>query len=285
MRYRCGQLAGFCKPALAIGGDYYDFYALPNGRLACVIADVSGKGVGSALLMASVPGTFRSVTGMMDGDLSGTLGRVNESVCDLSTGSKYAAVFLAVLDTATRRLSYVNCGHCEPFVLRGDEVVTLSERGPVIGLLGAAKYEEALKELQPGDLLAGHTGGFREALNDNGDWVADRAGVHSAATETSPLFSAPCASGSIRAGRPPLVSLRADEPRRTMQEETREIDHAEVGTVEDIRRLLAEVRKALRESKKATVSEYIRLLELLQAAEAQTELEVRVGWCDWSKDE
>lgn len=70
-----------------------------------------------------------------------------------------------------------------------------------------------------------------------------------------------------------------------MQEENRETKDAEVGSVEDIRGLLAEVRQSLRESKKATVSEYIRLLELLQATEAQTELEVKVGWCDWSKDE
>jgi hypothetical protein len=64
-----------------------------------------------------------------------------------------------------------------------------------------------------------------------------------------------------------------------------EQEKAEVGSADDIRRLLTEVRNSLGESKKATVSEYIRLLELLRETEARTEVEVRVGWCDWLKDE
>lgn len=70
-----------------------------------------------------------------------------------------------------------------------------------------------------------------------------------------------------------------------MQKEEKETNGAEIGSADDIRRLLAEIRQGLSESKKATVSEYIRLLELLRETEAQTGFEVRVGWCDWLKDE
>jgi sigma-B regulation protein RsbU (phosphoserine phosphatase) len=169
------ELAGFSKPALDIGGDYYDFYLLAGGRLACVIADVSGKGVGSALLMASIQGILRSMTAEAAGALGPKLRRVNELVCDLSASSKYATLFFGVYDPPARRLTYVNCGHCEPFVLRGGDVFFLREGGPVVGLFRGAQYQEGAIDLQPGDLLVGYTDGFSEALNERDEEWGEEA--------------------------------------------------------------------------------------------------------------
>ncbi len=159
------EYSGYCRPAMSIGGDYYDFYSLPGDGLAIAIGDVSGKGVGSALLMASLQGSLRSLTAQGTNDLSVTLERVNQLIHDVSPGSKYATFFYAQYDSASRNLSYVNCGHCEPFVIRGSEVLPLSDGGPVIGLFPQAKYQQSEIALMPGDLLVGYTDGFSEAMN------------------------------------------------------------------------------------------------------------------------
>src|SRR5579863_6718539 len=130
----CGQ----CWPAREVGGDYYDFLELSDGRLGIAIGDVSGKGVGAALMMASLEASLRALASVVD-DPAELMDRVNTLVYQASTANRYATLFYAQYDPATRRLSYVNAGHNPPMVLRNCagscQVLRLETGGPVIGLL------------------------------------------------------------------------------------------------------------------------------------------------------
>ncbi len=109
----CGQY----RPAREVGGDYYDFVELPGGRLGIAVGDVSGKGVGAALMVASLEASLRALASVVQ-DPADLMGRVNTFVCQASASNRYATLFYAEYDPATRRLMYVNAGHNPPVVLR-----------------------------------------------------------------------------------------------------------------------------------------------------------------------
>src|SRR5579872_5915171 len=109
----CGQ----CRPAREVGGDYYDFLELPDGRLGIAIGDVSGKGVGAALMMASLEASLRALASVVR-DPAELMGRVNSLVCQASASNRFATLFYAEYHPPTRRLTYVNAGHNPPLVLR-----------------------------------------------------------------------------------------------------------------------------------------------------------------------
>jgi sigma-B regulation protein RsbU (phosphoserine phosphatase) len=167
------DLSGYCRPAQIVGGDYYDFFALPPGReeeqrgtkLALALGDISGKGISAALLMASLRASLRSAAQLQAGDLAALMGHVNRLVYESSTANRYATFFYAEFDPRTRRLSYVNAGHNPPLVLRGEEKIALDATGTVIGLLPDALYDGASLLLQPGDVLIAFTDGISEAMN------------------------------------------------------------------------------------------------------------------------
>ena len=100
-----------------MGGDYYDFLELPDGRFGIAIGDVSGKGVGAALMMASLEASLRALASVVD-DPAELMERVNGLVYQASSANRYATLFYAQYDPASRRLSYVNAGHNPPVVLR-----------------------------------------------------------------------------------------------------------------------------------------------------------------------
>jgi len=162
------ELAGACRPALAIGGDYYDFVPLEGGRLGIAIGDISGKGIPAALLMATLRAFLRGQTVRGRSDLARLMSDLSGLVYESSAPNRYATFFYAEYDPATRRLQYVNGGHNPPMVLRCDaaaEVVRLDTGGPVIGLLPGCDYTQAAVQLAPGDLLVAFTDGVSEAMN------------------------------------------------------------------------------------------------------------------------
>ncbi|HET6374233.1 MAG TPA: SpoIIE family protein phosphatase [Candidatus Polarisedimenticolia bacterium] len=163
------DFAGHCRPALGVGGDYYDFLSLPGGRLGVAIGDVSGKGIAAALMMASLQASLRGQTMQGEGDLARLVSNVNRLVYDASPDNRYATFFYAQYDPATRRLAYVNAGHCAPILLRpipaGKEVIRLKAGGTVVGLFEASRYVEASVVLEPGDVIVAYTDGISEALN------------------------------------------------------------------------------------------------------------------------
>jgi phosphoserine phosphatase RsbU/P len=161
---------GQCRTALAVGGDYYDFLALPEGKLGVALGDVSGKGIAAALTMASLEASLRAEAMRAGDDLGGLIARVNNMVYDASTADRYATLFYGQFDPAARRLTYVNAGHCPPILFRaageGHRVERLDKGGgTVVGLVPDMPYEQADIELCPGDLLVIYTDGFSEALN------------------------------------------------------------------------------------------------------------------------
>jgi sigma-B regulation protein RsbU (phosphoserine phosphatase) len=166
---------GYCRPARGVGGDYYDFIELPDGRLGIAIGDVSGKGIAAALLMASLQASLRGQTMAGVGDLATLMVNVNKLVYDASQSNRYATFFYAELDPQTKLLSYVNAGHNPPVILRGAEVLRLEACGPVVGLLPAVAYAMESCQLQPGDIFVGYTDGISEAMNEQDEeWEEDR---------------------------------------------------------------------------------------------------------------
>ena len=162
------ELAGVCRPAIAVGGDYYDYLQDRDGRLGLVIADVSGKGVSAALLMASLQASVRSrfPTAETPGSLAADL---NEALLGSSSAARYATAFLATFDRETRRLTYTNAGHLPAILVRGPETARCDEGGMPIGLFEGATYETGARTLAPGDLLALFTDGVTEAPAPDGE--------------------------------------------------------------------------------------------------------------------
>ena len=174
------DIAGFCRPAQVVGGDYYDFFLLPSASpteapLALALGDISGKGISASLVMASLRASLRSIAGLRQGDLGTLISRVNEIVYESSTSSRYATFFYAEYDPFTHLLTYVNAGHNPPYVLRGTETIPLKPTGTVVGLLSDAAYAQETLQLHPGDVLIAFTDGISEAMNhQDEEWGEDR---------------------------------------------------------------------------------------------------------------
>src|SRR5262249_788340 len=136
--------AGFCRPASRVGGDYYDFVSLPDGKLGIAIGDISGKGIPAALLMASLRAFLRAQTIQGPTDLGNLMANLNTLVYESSPSNRYATFFYAQYDPATRNLTYVNAGHNPPIVVRQSKsILRLEVGGPVVGLLPAFGYAQA----------------------------------------------------------------------------------------------------------------------------------------------
>jgi sigma-B regulation protein RsbU (phosphoserine phosphatase) len=168
------EYCGKCRPALAVGGDYYDFLPLSDGKLGIAIGDISGKGISAALLMSGLRASLRGQTMAGLHDLAGLMHNVNLLVFEASSANRYATFFYGEYDPATRKLIYVNAGHNAPMILR-DEVIRLDAGGPVVGLLKGAGYEQGECQLEPGDVLVGFTDGISEAMTaDDEEWEEER---------------------------------------------------------------------------------------------------------------
>jgi sigma-B regulation protein RsbU (phosphoserine phosphatase) len=170
---------GACRPALGIGGDYYDFLLLPGGNFGIAIGDVSGKGIAAALLMASLQASLRGQAVVGTDNLAELISTVNRLVYDASAENRYATFFYSQYESATRRLVYVNAGHNPPIILRTvngqKEVLRLDVGGTVVGLLPDFPYQQASVTLEPGDLFIGFTDGISEAMNPaEEEWSEER---------------------------------------------------------------------------------------------------------------
>ncbi len=158
--------AGKCRPASSVGGDYYDFVSMCDGRLGIAIGDISGKGVPAALLMASLQASLRGLAIANPPALSALMVNLNRLIFDASPSNRYATFFYGVYDPVSREFRYVNGGHNPPMVFRGDQVLRLEEGGPVVGLFGPAQYSQAAVQLELGDTLVLFTDGVSEAMNN-----------------------------------------------------------------------------------------------------------------------
>jgi sigma-B regulation protein RsbU (phosphoserine phosphatase) len=221
------EYSGTCRTALGVGGDYYDFLALPDGKLGVALGDVSGKGIAAALTMASLQAPLRADAMRAGNDIAGLITRVNQMLYDASAEDRYATLFYAQYDPATRRLSYVNAGHCPPILLRSAAKSGRVERldqagGTVVGLLKDCAYEQSEASLAVGDLHVIYTDGFSEAMNlDLTEWGEERliesivacAGLHARGVITRIMQAADAfAAGAPKSDDMTLVVLRVIDP-------------------------------------------------------------------------
>jgi sigma-B regulation protein RsbU (phosphoserine phosphatase) len=173
------QIHGVCKPARVVSGDYYDFLELGADRLGLVLGDISGKGISAALLMAAIQSSlhaqfYNGHSPHGAGDLvpistAEVVGRLNRQLYASTPREKYATFFYAVYDGSCRRLTYTTAGHPPPILLRRGSVERLAAGGTVVGLFATAKYDQAVVQLEPGDLLLAYTDGITEPENSYGE--------------------------------------------------------------------------------------------------------------------
>jgi sigma-B regulation protein RsbU (phosphoserine phosphatase) len=171
---RIPQIAGFFvagvwEPARVVGGDYYDVIRLSDDRLAICLADVVGKGVSAALLMANVQATVRAYA-RVDATPDWVCSRVNEVLCSNIASDKFVTFFYGVLNTESRALEYCNAGHLQPIAVSSNGTSrSLAEGGAVLGVFSAWKYHTASHQFGSGDRLLLFTDGITEATRADGE--------------------------------------------------------------------------------------------------------------------
>lgn len=150
-----------------VSGDYYDVIALDDHRTLLAVADVSGKGIPAALLMANVQAAL-NVLASLDLPLTAIAQRINKLVCDNTEPDVFVTMFLAVVDGRTNALQYVNLGHNPPFLLTGDEIVMLTDGGVLAGVLpDPPPYRMGFGTFPEDAVLVMYTDGVTEARNDD----------------------------------------------------------------------------------------------------------------------
>ncbi|MGO9009854.1 MAG: SpoIIE family protein phosphatase [Bryobacteraceae bacterium] len=156
------RAAGSSVASAQVGGDYYDVIAVNERCWGAVVADVSGKGVSSALLAALLQGALIPASDHAD-VLARRMGKLNTFLIERTGGEKYATIFYCLLNQ-DGRLDYVNAAHCPPIVVRpGGETAELEATGVPVGLIEGSSYELASRQLSPGDKLVIYTDGVTEA--------------------------------------------------------------------------------------------------------------------------
>ena len=161
-----------CKAARSVSGDYYDFIQLTPTHIAVAIADISGKGISAALLMASLQAALRSQLLMVGSETLGTaelVSRLNKHLVRNTGDDRFATFFIAVYDSATRTMRYTNAGHLPSFLLSQNKVVRLDQGGMVLGVYEDYIYEESLLTVPPDALLIGYSDGLVEPENVYGE--------------------------------------------------------------------------------------------------------------------
>ena len=161
---------GVCIQARQVGGDYYDFLDLGEGRLGLVIGDVAGKGIAAALLMANLQANFRSQCAIALDQPQRLLRSVNQLFCENTPDGAYATLFFAEYDDNSRRLRYINCGHLSALLLRSNDTLErLDSTCTVLGLFKKWDCPIVEHQLFPGDTLLLYTDGITESFNAAGE--------------------------------------------------------------------------------------------------------------------
>jgi serine phosphatase RsbU (regulator of sigma subunit) len=155
-------------PAREVGGDFFDFLELEDGRLGLVVGDATGKGVPAALVMSTTCGMIRAVTQASDYSPGEVLQRVNEALATRIPANMFVTCFYGVLDPGTGSFAYANAGHDLPYVRRGGYAEELMARGMPLGLMPGMGYEEKEIILGEGDRALFYSDGLVEAHNPEG---------------------------------------------------------------------------------------------------------------------
>lgn len=166
------EVEAICKAARSVSGDYYDFIQLTPTHIAVAIADISGKGISAALLMASLQAALRSQLLMGGSETLGTdelVSRLNKHLVRNTADDRFATFFIAVYDSATRTVRYTNAGHLPSFLLSKNRVDRMDKGGMVLGVYEESEYEENSLTVPQDALLVGYSDGLVEPENVYGE--------------------------------------------------------------------------------------------------------------------
>jgi phosphoserine phosphatase RsbU/P len=199
------EFTAVCIPARGISGDYYDIHELDDGRLMIVIADISGKGISAAILMANLQALVRVIA---HSDLTPSMvcSRLNYHLSEVTDFSRFATLFYAEWLPSERLLRYVNAGHNPPLLVNDNRCLRLETGGIPLGIFQESDYETGEATLMPGDLLVLYSDGITEAGQSTGkEFGEERLRTLVQAGRNRPL--------------PELQSLILDEVRRWTETE------------------------------------------------------------------
>lgn len=158
------QIAGSSDPSLQVGGDYFDFVEMPDGRLGIAVADVTGKGVPAALLMANVQAGLHGQA-MHPGTAAEIIGRMNDLLHASTDAHMFVTFALIVLDPTTGSVESVSAGHEPTLLIRPDgSYEKLEAGGLMLGMMPGFEYSEVQAQMDPGDVLVLYTDGVTEAM-------------------------------------------------------------------------------------------------------------------------
>jgi len=164
------QITPFYQPAREVGGDFYDFHLLSEGRLGLLVGDATGKGVPAALVMSTTLGMLQAVSEALDSPSPGEiLSRVNETLLARIPSNMFVTCFYAILDPKSGTFSYANAGHDPPYMRRSnDDAEELRARGMPLGLMAGMEYEQQGASLREGESVLFYSDGLVEAHDPKG---------------------------------------------------------------------------------------------------------------------
>ena len=166
------DIQAICKAARSVSGDYYDFIQLSPTHIAIAIADISGKGISAALLMASLQAALRSQLLTAGSETTSTaelVARLNRHLVRNTGDDRFATFFIAVYDSATRTLRYTNAGHLPSFLISRDGALQLSKGGMVLGVMEDCCYDEEMVHVADNSILVAYSDGLVEPENVYGE--------------------------------------------------------------------------------------------------------------------
>jgi serine phosphatase RsbU (regulator of sigma subunit) len=159
------DLAGYNAACRTVGGDYFDFFPYPDGRVGLALGDVSGKGMPASLLMMALHARVQ-VLAEEQMELGSLMTRLNKATCAKCPSNRFITFFFSVLDPATGELRFANAGHNPPIMVQANGRAEMLEGGgPVLGILASASYVERAVRLERGDMLVLYSDGVTEATN------------------------------------------------------------------------------------------------------------------------
>ena len=172
------RYSGICRAARGVGGDFYDFLPLTGDRLGLALADIAGKGLPAALLMASLQALLRSHAPTYSADLGALGAELNRHLVETSDGARFASLFFGVYDDRSRELRYLNAGHLPPIIVRSNGGTTpairhLDTGGMVLGIFPGQPYLQRSVSLEPGDRIVIFSDGVTEASDPDGEMFGE----------------------------------------------------------------------------------------------------------------
>ena len=165
------DIAASYVPCFDVGGDFYDFLKIGENKIVVTIADVMGKGMPAALMMAGFRSTLRAYASVdcSINNFKDIIHRLNEMACNECLDGEFITLFYAVFDTADNTITYCNCGHEPTILIRNGQACDLDKGGLVLGLIPDAEYEIETVRLEENDVLLFYTDGLIDAANFDGD--------------------------------------------------------------------------------------------------------------------